>query len=104
MKILLFIVFIIGPLSVQAQSSDEEGNQAIIEMLVVAKATGMCGVFNQLITFQQATKMEGGDDFLMRFLNTEAARLGLTLKALTGQCPEWVQTYGVYMQMFGFEK
>ncbi|MCW9025209.1 MAG: hypothetical protein OQK73_11115 [Gammaproteobacteria bacterium] len=84
--------------------NEAEDNKAVIEMMVVAKATGMCGVFGQLINFQQTTKMQGGDEFIVRFLKTEAARLGHTLESLTGQCPDVVKKYNSYMKLFGYEQ
>lgn len=102
MKSLLIVLMLFFSLNVYA--NEQENNKTVVEMLVVAKATGMCGVFSQLIGFQEATKMQGGDEFIVRFLSTEAARLGHTLESLTGQCPGVVKKYNAYMKIFGFEQ
>ena len=61
--------------SAQAHAQNTDA-QAIKVMLVNAKVAGMCGTLKQLSAFQQATQMPGGNDFIVRFFNTEAARLG----------------------------
>ena len=104
MKALSLLALLFTAFNVHSTESEQNNNKAVIEMMVVAKATGMCGVFGQLINFQETTKMQGGDDFIVRFLNTEAARLGHTLESLTGQCPGVVKKYNAYMQLFGFEQ
>ena len=68
-------------------------NDGVIDMLIAAKATGMCGTFKQMSIFQESTKMPGGDEFLVRFLNTEAARLGKTLPQFLAECQAAVENY-----------
>ncbi len=99
--ILLFLVF---PFFLIAEEADKNKYDEIVGMMVVAKATGMCGVFSQLVMFQETTKMKGGDEFIMRFLNTEAARLGHTVDSLVGQCPGVVKKYKGYMELLGFKE
>jgi hypothetical protein len=48
----------------------------------------------QLVAFQEATKMPGGDDFLMRFMTTEAARLGETPLGFIERCKGATEFYG----------
>ena len=45
--------------------------------------------------------MEGGDEFLMRFLNTEATRLVHTVQSLLGQCPVIIEKYKGFMKILG---
>lgn len=102
MKTIVLFLSLIFSFSVLAE--EKEDMSAVIEMMIVAKATGMCGVFAQMVSFQDATKMPGGDEFIVRFLNTEAARLGQTLEELTGQCPGVVKEYNSTMKLLGFEQ
>ena len=104
MKKLILIIVLIFPLIVSADNSENGDMSEVIDMMVVAKATGMCGVFAQMLNFQSATKMPGGDEFILRFLSTEAARLGMTVEELTGQCPSTVKQYNLTMKLLGFEQ
>ena len=97
-------LFLFFPLLLNAEESDKNEYGEIVGMMVVAKATGMCGVLSQLIRFQETTKMKGGDEFIMRFLNTEAARLGHTVDTFVGQCPNVTEKYKGYMELLGFNE
>jgi hypothetical protein len=72
-------------------------NELLLDALVAAKATGMCGAIKQLSAFQESTKMPGGDEFILRFLNTEAARLGRTLPEFLTLCQTAASTYTTLM-------
>lgn len=100
---LLFISIFVFSSFANAEEKQNDMSE-IIGMMVVAKATGMCGAVSQMINFQQTTKMDGGDEFIMRFLNTEAARLGKTVEAYVGDCPSIVEKYNGYMKLLGFER
>jgi hypothetical protein len=103
LKNMMFLLFLI-PLVANAEESEKEADDQLVSMMVVAKATGMCGVLSQLVRFQETTKMKGGDEFVMRFLNTEAARLGHTVEFFIGQCPDIVEKYKGYMELIGFKE
>lgn len=77
--------------------SHANDNEALMDALIAAKATGMCGAIKQMSAFQESTKMPGGDGFILRFLNTEAARLGKTLPEFLAQCKAAVDTYTALM-------
>jgi hypothetical protein len=87
-------------LPVSAQSED---NEQLINLLVVSKATGMCGTLKQLSAFQESTQMTGGNEFLLRFISTEAARLGKTLPELLGECESSVAIYTRTMEELGYQ-
>lgn len=89
--ILFVAVAFLSPFSYGQEA--KEDNSAVMEALVVAKATGMCGLIKQMTAFQESTKMPGGDEFIMRFLRTEAARLGHTLPDFLAQCKSAVEVY-----------
>jgi hypothetical protein len=100
----IIFLFLFLPLFLNAEKSDKNEYDEIVGMMVVAKATGMCGALSQIIRFQDSTKMKGGDEFIMRFLNTEAARLGHTVDSFVGQCPDVIKKYKGYMELLGFKE
>lgn len=71
----------------------EEDNNPLIEIIVASKATGMCGAIQQMVSFQESTKMTGGDEFIARFVSTEAARLGKTVPEFVAQCEAAISIY-----------
>lgn len=88
---LLFILFI-------STNSFANKNSELENILIVSKVTGTCGVFKQLSYFQSTTQMKGGDEFLVRFFNTEATRLGKTLPQMLEECNESVRLYTSLMK------
>jgi hypothetical protein len=69
------------------------------DMLVVAKYAGFCGAIIGIYNFQQATKMAGGDEFVARFIATEAARLGTTVEKIVANCQASIKSYDEIMAM-----
>lgn len=104
MRTIIFILLLLQALPILANEKPKEDMSLIIDMMIVAKATGMCGTFTQMITFQETTKMTGGDEFIIRFLSTEAVRLGHTLDSFMAQCPNVVKKYNTNMKLLGFEQ
>jgi hypothetical protein len=76
----------------------------IKEALIETKVAGMCGTLKQLTAFQEATKMKGGDDFILRFFNTESARLGQTLEEFLLRCQYAAKNYAEIATEFGIKK
>lgn len=66
-------------------------------LLAAAKYAGFCGALKQLTAFQEATKMPGGDDLILRFMNTEAARLGTPVEQMMQTCVKAVKTYNDFV-------
>lgn len=62
-------------------------------LLSVAKMADTCGVLDSMIQLQKTTKLPGGDDFVVRFWSTEAARLGMTVQQLSEKCNRSVAAY-----------
>lgn len=81
----------------------EDDSNIVKNLMVTAKATGMCGVFSQMVAFQDSTKMPGGDEFIVRFLNTEAVRLGYELNEFMKTCPIVVKKYNDTMSLLNSE-
>lgn len=74
----------------------EEGGDTALVLLITAKFSGGCGMITQMATFQQSTKMRGGDEFLERFLSTESARLGMSPQQYVEQCRKSAEIYQSY--------
>ena len=70
-----------------------DGGAGLEGLLAAAKYAGFCGALKQLTAFQEATKMPGGDDLILRFMNTEAARLGTPIEQMLQTCVKAVKTY-----------
>lgn len=81
-----------------AGARDADSGDPIMEIMALAKASGACGIFRQMIQFQADTEMPGGDEFVARFLATEAARLGHTPKSYLDQCVTTVGGYAKYWE------
>lgn len=62
-------------------------------ILAVGKMAGACGILDSLIHFQKATRMEGGDAFVRRFWEVEAARLGTSVQDLSSKCDQAMTSY-----------
>lgn len=78
----------------QEPSETSDASLYIIGQLVNAKFTGMCGTIRQLASFQVSTQMDGGSEFMLRFVRTEAARLGYeNADALMAKCQDSIAEY-----------
>ncbi len=92
-----FSLFFLSAPSLNAQEDDVE---ALGSVITLSKMAGMCGMVRQLAFFQESTKMTGGDEFISRFLTTEAARLGYSLEDFLAKCVEISEEYGRIEQAF----
>lgn len=61
--------------------------------LAIAKVTGACGIMNEMISFQEKTKMTAGDDFVVRFWQAESARQGKTVQQMIESCNKAISAY-----------
>ncbi len=59
---------------------------------------------NSMIVFQSQTKMNGGDEFVERFLQTEAARLGTTVEERFKMCDKAISNYDTWFKLMKSEK
>lgn len=73
-----------------ANASDEFELQ---DALSVAKFAGACGILKSMSQFQNATRMEGGSEFIERFWSTESARLGKTPEQYIADCNRFIEAY-----------
>lgn len=89
MKLLAALTLSIG-LSFGAVAEEDFSMQSL---MALGKLTGLCGIFTSQLIFQDSTIMPNGDEFLVRYWTTEAARLGMTLEELGSTCKTSVEKY-----------
>jgi hypothetical protein len=82
----------ISSISWAAESTSDSGQT----LLATAKLAGACGMAGQMASFQESTKMAGGTEFLNRFMNTEAARLGWTRDQYLANCRIALKKYQAF--------
>lgn len=93
------MLIILIPSSLRAENSNDA-----LTLMATAKYTGACGLMNSMIVFQSQTKMNGGDDFVERFLQTEAARLGMTVEERFKLCDQAISNYDTWFKLMKSEK
>lgn len=76
--------------SSNAAATDELSMQDVI---AVAKMTGACGILQSMSAFQANTQLEAGDEFLSRFWQSEAARLGKSSEQYLKDCQAAIAAY-----------
>lgn len=67
------------------------------DMALASKFAGVCGVMQQMATFQKSTQMPGGDKFIERFWKTEFARLGKSQETFFRECEGAIAIYDKIM-------
>ena len=92
MKVLLCFILALG-LASDNYAIDEPSDSYLVALLQAAKVSGMCGVFYQMGKFQDVTQLPGGDEFILRFIRTEATRLGVSIDAFFYNCDVATQAY-----------
>lgn len=97
-----YVLLLILSFSISWSADNNEKNASPQDLMIVSKVAGMCGTLRQMAIFQESTKMPGGDEFVVRFLHTEMARLGWTEETFFKNCEGSASTYDLYMN--GFEQ
>lgn len=99
LKSCAMLVSVVLLVSLHVPAHAQTGDAELIRVIAVnAKLAGMCGAIKQMAAFQEATQMPGGNDFLVRFINTEAARLGKDLQAFMQDCVQISKQHGQFMR------
>jgi hypothetical protein len=80
-----------------AQAANED--RGVQDLLILSKFTGVCGVMQQMASFQLATKMPGGDEFIARFWRTEFARLGKSQDQFLKECEQSIAAYDKFYKL-----
>ncbi|MNJ68700.1 hypothetical protein D3C77_649690 [compost metagenome] len=76
--------------------AEQAPDDALRGALSSAKIAGSCSMFLQMVSFQQATKMPGGDEFLERFYGMELARLGISPDQYAKMCGDATRVLNYY--------
>jgi len=92
--VLIFLVLVVVGSATAKTENKAEDTLDPRWVLAVAKNTGSCGIMQEMISFQQKTKMQGGDDFVTRFLQTESARRGIAVNQMFDECNDSIAKYG----------
>lgn len=88
----LALIFLIGSAATISNAKAKDGIEPQ-GILAVSKIAGACGILDQMIDFQKKTKMPGGDEFVTRFWQTEAARQGKTVEKMSSDCDDAILGY-----------
>lgn len=75
------------------------GSDELSSLLATAKLSGMCGAIGQMAQFQESTDMPGGGEFVVRFLRTEAARLGWSVEEFQERCAVADEQYQLALKL-----
>lgn len=93
-RVRVFLIFVFFAASSPISADDGLSADGLLAM---AKYAGFCGAIIGMHGFQQSTKMPGGDEFFSRFVNTEAARQGLSVQQMMTQCEASIAGYDKLM-------
>ena len=93
-KILIACLLLLASASAPHAQRPVDGAISIESLLAVGKGAGACGIMTLQVEFQHTTKMASGDEFIVRFWTTEAARLGMTLQGYIDHCKQALSAYG----------
>lgn len=97
-QIMLRIIILTTGLAFALASHAESNNEQLLSILAVSKMAGLCGAVQQMARFQDATQLTGGNDFIYRFVGTEAARLGIDHQLFLKHCEQAIERYDSYVQ------
>ena len=75
----------------RAKNAQEDSSVSVI--LATSKFAGGCGIMSGMSDFQQRTKLQGGDEFIKRFVYAESARLGITVEEWVLSCQKAIAYY-----------
>jgi len=81
---------VVGSWVTTARAQDDLNVQSL---MAIAKMSGACGILDSQLTFQQTTKLPGGDEFVVRFWRVEATRLGLAMQEYSDRCDQAIAAY-----------
>ena len=88
-------LFVISTCGINSVSLANEQNKAL-DIMLVSKFAGVCGVMQQMQAFQESTQMAGGTEFITRFWQTEIVRLGKTQEQFFDECERSIDIYSKY--------
>lgn len=95
-----YLLLLILSFSISWSAEKKDDSDVIMQLMASAKFSGGCGIIGQMMEFQRSTKMDGGDAFILRFLNTESARLGFSVEQYLRYCKDSNELYEQYWSAF----
>ena len=95
--LILASVIIINTLSLTKINAEDVNPYSIQTMMAGAKIAGACAIFQQMAELANSTKMEGGQDFFMRMLGMQSARLGKTEEEYLQMCSDGTELHERHM-------
>ncbi|WP_105517203.1 hypothetical protein [Escherichia coli] len=98
-RIAILLLLCLSSIANAETKSDDSSFDEIQGLMITSKFAGMCGTIKQMATFQESTKMPGGDEFLQRFLTTEQARLGMNPQEFLEACQKSISAYTNYYNL-----
>ena len=87
-KILLFIALLC---QLPASADQPEALMA----MTTARLAGSCETVDALIAFQASARLPGGDEFVLKFMNAEMMRLGLSMNTFASVCAQSLERYEI---------
>ena len=96
--VLLMVVSFSSMSSASSLKDLPKDDKTISNLMLTSKYAGLCGMYGQMVQFQQSTKMAGGDEFMERFINTELSRMNIDLVQFARQCKQSIEIYDTYYQ------
>ncbi|EKO3434933.1 hypothetical protein NTH51_002214 [Vibrio fluvialis] len=97
--LVMLISILLASLPAFSQEENNSDSDEIRLMLISAKMHGMCGLVHQMAQFQESTKLDGGDEFILRFMATELARLNMSSKDFLSACDKSADYYKYYFDL-----
>lgn len=83
----LILMFIISPF-VLAIDKQKENHELIISVADAGLFAGRCSTFSKMHEFQKENKIPNGDEFIDKFITSEASSGGSNIKEYTEVCIE----------------
>lgn len=91
-KYLLALVAIAAPSIVFSASNKDDAHELIVNSVDVGTFAGRCSTFSKMYEFQSKKKIPNGDEFIDKFIMSEASSEGWNIKEYTKACMESINT------------
>lgn len=100
MRVFALLVAAVTAIAAVAYAQQPVATDNLLQsMLSTGKMSGACGILKLQTDFQTTTAMPGGNEFVIRFWTTEAARLGHSLTEYIEVCKTSVKTFDQLWQI-----
>lgn len=90
----LSTIFIIVIVFASPQVYSDSGEDPVKSLLTIGLMSGTCIVYEDMIAYQKTAKLEGGDEFILRFWSAELAKTGRnSLEEFLSECKVVYETH-----------